>query len=366
MENQYKKTFSNLMVGKKIIYVHGFMSAGSTHTAQILRDYMPQATVIAPDLPIHPEEAMELLRNLVKTENPDLIIGTSMGGMYTEMLYGVDRICVNPAFQMGSTITESNMMGKQVYQNERQDGEKEVIVTKALVKEYKEMTEQCFAQVTEEEQLKVFGLFGDEDPIVHTFDLFSEHYTQAIHFHGEHRLIEKAIFHYLMPVIRWIDDRQEGRERRTVLISQDTLADRYGKPKSSLHKAYELLLDNYNVYFVSPAPTNNPSVITEQQAWIEETFSAPAWNHAIFTNQPQLLYGDYFISSTEQPDFLGTVLRFGSDEFKTWEEIITYFERLGGQWLRFIKHTFKTAIVHTLGICFLCVLSYFHHDEMQI
>ena len=331
MENQYKKTFPNLMVGKKIIYVHGFMSAGSTHTAQILRDYMPQATVIAPDLPIHPEEAMELLRNLVKTENPDLIIGTSMGGMYTEMLYGVDRICVNSAFQMGSTITESNMMGKQVYQNERQDGEKEVIVTKALVKEYKEMTEQCFAQVTEEEQLKVFGLFGDEDPIVHTFDLFSEHYTQAIHFHGEHRLIEKAIFHYLMPVIRWIDDRQEGRERRTVLISQDTLADGYGKPKSSLHKAYELLLDNYNVYFVSPAPTNNPSVITEQQAWIEETFSAPAWNHAIFTNQPQLLYGDYFISSTEQPDFLGTVLRFGSDEFKTWEEIITYFERLGGQ-----------------------------------
>lgn len=331
MQNQYKKTFPNLMVGKKIIYVHGFMSAGSTHTAQILRDYMPQATVIAPDLPIHPEEAMELLRNLVKTENPDLIIGTSMGGMYTEMLYGVDRICVNPAFQMGSTITESNMMGKQVYQNERQDGEKEVIVTKALVKEYKEMTEQCFAQVTEEEQLKVFGLFGDEDPIVHTFDLFSEHYTQAIHFHGEHRLIEKAIFHYLMPVIRWIDDRQEGRERRTVLISQDTLADGYGKPKSSLHKAYELLLDNYNVYFVSPAPTNNPSVITEQQAWIEETFSAPAWNHAIFTNQPQLLYGDYFISSTEQPDFLGTVLRFGSDEFKTWEEIITYFERLGGQ-----------------------------------
>lgn len=331
MENQYKKTFPDLMVGKKIIYVHGFMSAGSTHTAQILRDYMPQATVIAPDLPIHPEEAMELLRNLVKTENPDLIIGTSMGGMYTEMLYGVDRICVNPAFQMGSTITESNMMGKQVYQNERQDGEKEVIVTKALVKEYKEMTEQCFAQATEDEQLKVFGLFGDEDPIVHTFDLFSEHYTQAIHFHGEHRLIEKAIFHYLMPVIRWIDDRQEGRERRTVLISQDTLADGYGKPKSSLHKAYELLLDNYNVYFVSPAPTNNPSVITEQQAWIEETFSAPAWNHAIFTNQPQLLYGDYFISSTEQPDFLGTVLRFGSDEFKTWEEIITYFERLGGQ-----------------------------------
>ena len=77
---------------------------------------MPEATVIAPDLPIHPEEAMELLHNLVDSEKPDLIIGTSMGGMYTEMLYGVDRICVNPAFQMGTTISETNMMGKQVFQ----------------------------------------------------------------------------------------------------------------------------------------------------------------------------------------------------------------------------------------------------------
>ena len=102
--------------------------------------------------------------------------------------------------------------------------------------------------MTEEEQQRVFGLFGDADPVVHTFDLFNEHYPQAIRFHGEHRLIEKAVFHYLMPIIRWIDDRQEGRERRTVLIDQNTLADGYGKPKSSLNKAYEFLLDNYNVF----------------------------------------------------------------------------------------------------------------------
>ena len=68
------------MVGKKIIYVHGFMSAGSTHTAQILRDYMPQATVIAPDLPIHPEEAMALLRNLVE----ELL---HLLGSYLDILY---------------------------------------------------------------------------------------------------------------------------------------------------------------------------------------------------------------------------------------------------------------------------------------
>ena len=38
------------------------------------------------------------------TEKPDLIIGTSMGGMYTELLKGFDRILVNPAFEMGDTM----------------------------------------------------------------------------------------------------------------------------------------------------------------------------------------------------------------------------------------------------------------------
>ena len=116
-----------------------------------------------------------------------------------------------------------------------------------MVKEYKEMTEQCFAQVTEEEQLKVFGLFGDEDPIVHTFDLFSEHYTQAIHFHGEHRLIEKAIFHYLMPVIDGLTTDKKGANGALFLSVRIPLPMGYGKPKSSLHK----LMSSYSITITS-------------------------------------------------------------------------------------------------------------------
>ena len=296
MDSYLPKSYPSLMEGKKILYVHGFLSAGSTHTADVLRQFMPRATVLAPDLPVHPAEAMALLKETVESERPDLIIGTSMGGMYTEMLYGFDRICVNPAFEMGATMSEHQMMGKQTFQNPRQDGVQEIIVTKALVKEYREMTEHCFSQVTAEEQQRVFGLFGDEDPIV-----------------------------------RWIDDRQTGRNRPTVLIHWDTLADAYGQPKSSLHKAYEQLLEHYNVHFVVPAPTCHPDQLASQQAWIERVFSAPAWNRVIFANNLQLLYGDYLISSSETPDFIGTSLRFGSDELKTWEDIIVFFDRLGGQ-----------------------------------
>ena len=117
MENPYIKQFPDLMSGKKIMYVHGFLSSGQSGTVKMLQDLMPNATFVAEDIPVHPEEGMEMLLKLQETEKPDLIIGTSMGGMYTEMLKGTDRILVNPAFEMGNTM--SSMTGKQEFQNPR-------------------------------------------------------------------------------------------------------------------------------------------------------------------------------------------------------------------------------------------------------
>lgn len=325
------KQYPDLWINKKIMYVHGFASSAQTGTVKRIRDTFPKAEVIAYDLPIHPEEAMSLLRRVCEEQKPDLIIGTSMGGMYTEMLYGYDRILVNPAFEMGETMSEHGLTGKQVFHNPRQDGVQEFIVTKALVKEYKEMTTHCFSQVTDEEQRRIWGLFGDEDPLVHTFDLFKQHYPQALHFHGEHRMTDPSFFHGIVPVMRWIDDRQEGRERPIVYIHVNTMIDPYGKPMSCLNKAFEMLIERYHVYVVAPAPTNDHRYMPETQLWIEKYLSTPAHDHVVFTNQKALLYGDYMIDATPDDDFMGTNIVFGSDEMKTWEEVIMFFDRLGGQ-----------------------------------
>lgn len=331
MENQHTKQFPDLMKGKKIMYVHGFGSSAQSGTVRRIAMTFPQAKVIAYDLPLHPEEAMTLLREKTDAEKPDLIIGTSMGGMYAEMLRGYDRILVNPAFEMGETMASHGMVGKQTFQNPRQDGVQEFIVTKALVKEYKEITCQCFQDITPEEQGYVFGLFGDKDSVVNTYDLFRSHYPQAIRFHGEHRMTDESFMNGVVPVIRWIDDRQERRECPIVYIDLDTLRDDYGKDRPSMRKTYRSLIENYNVYIISPAPTNEPELLREASAWVEAYLSTPAWNHVVYTQQPRLLYGDYRISKTPDDGFMGTSLVFGSDEFKTWEEILTYFERLGGQ-----------------------------------
>ncbi len=331
MENSYIKQFPDLMSGKTILYVHGFGSSGQSGTVTRIQNVLPQAQVVAPDLPLHPEEAMELLRSVCEKSKPDLIIGTSMGGMYSEMLYGYDRIIVNPALQMGDTMVSHNMVGAQHFSNPRQDGVQDFIVTKAMVKEYKEMTELCFSGVNEEEQQHVYGLFGDEDTTVNTFDLFHAHYARAIHFHGEHRMNDRSFMQSVLPVIRWIDDRQEGRERSIIYIGVETLMDSYEKPTSSMMKALRYLIENYALYFVAPAPTNDRTFLEKIQTWCEDNINVPAYDRVIFTNQRQLLYGDYLISAHEEPDFMGTTIQYGSETFKTWEEIIEYYTRLGGQ-----------------------------------
>lgn len=329
--NQYIKQFPELMKGKKVMYVHGFASSGQSGTVTRIREVLPQATVIAPDLPIRPQEAMDLLLRVCETEQPDLIIGTSMGGMYAEMLYGRDRILVNPALEMGDTMKEHGMIGQQHFSNPRQDGIQDFIVTKALVKEYKEMTEHCFENVTDEERRQhVWGLFGDEDTTVNTYDLFRQHYPRAIRFHGEHRMNDKSFMHSVVPVIRWIADRQEGRERPIIYIGIETLKDKWDKPQSSSQKTIRTLLEHYQLYFVAEAP-EEPSHYAAANAWLYEYVNVPAWGHTVFTNQRELLYGDYFIGTDEKWNGMATQLPFGSDTFKTWDDIAEYFSRLNGQ-----------------------------------
>ena len=68
---------------------------------------------------------------------------------------------------------------------------------------------------------------------------------------------------------------------------------------------------------------------------MEKRIGVPAWNRVVICNRKDMLLGDYLIDRYPErlnsDDFMGTVLHFGEEPFKTWEEVLTYFSRLGGQ-----------------------------------
>ena len=327
----YEYARPGLMPGKKLLYVHGFASSGQTGSVKTLRLLLPGATVIAPDLPVEPGDAIELLRGLAVSEKPDLIVGTSMGGMYSEMLYGFDRILLNPAFRLADTILKNNGLGRREFHNKRADGETSFLVTKSLLEHFREVSSHCFERAGDD-AARVFGLFGIHDTLVDTFGLFREHYPQAMRFDGEHHLNDSVIVHSLLPVIQWIDDKQNGTSRPVVFIS---LSDRLVNRSSGMAKAVETLAMSYDVHIVSSVDYNVPASCKDVFEWCEANLGVPVWNRVTISNHKNLLLGDYLIDAEPDTcggrDFMGPLVHFGSEAFKTWEEVLTFFSRLGGQ-----------------------------------
>lgn len=194
----------------KLIYFHGFGSSGASGTVETLRNLLPQATIIAPDIPVDPVDALPYLKQLCETEQPDIIVGTSMGGMYAQQMRGFLRICVNPAFNM-STNSQVMKTGTYKFQNGRKDNQKEFRITKDIIQHHNQMERQQFKNIPPEDQELCYGLFGINDPVVHTYDLFKKHYPHAIRFEGEHRLNDKVIRKKLLPLIQQLlGDKLQG------------------------------------------------------------------------------------------------------------------------------------------------------------
>lgn len=198
---------------RKLLYIHGFASSGSSGTVMALRRHMLSWRVVAPDLPVDPFEALELLRKTVEEEKPDIIVGTSMGGMYAQQMWGVPRIIVNPSFEMSRSLLFGKM-GRNKYMSKRKDGATEFRIDKLVVERFKLMEKNQFDGVTDEEKRLVVGLFGDKDPIVHFQPLMARLYGEerCRWFSGEHRLNDNIVKGVLLPVIYELVDDDSGEE----------------------------------------------------------------------------------------------------------------------------------------------------------
>ena len=186
---------------KKLIYLHGFGSSAAGGTVKTLRQFLYDFDVIAPDIPVDPAEALPFLRGLCMNVVPDVVVGTSMGGMYAQQMRGYKRICVNPAFEMSQKSTVLTV-GTHEYFSPRKDGTTSFEITPEIIRHHADMEAHQFDGITDEERKMVWGMFAENDRQVNCEPLFLQHYNQVVHFNGEHRLDENAIKDVLVPLIR--------------------------------------------------------------------------------------------------------------------------------------------------------------------
>lgn len=184
---------------KKILFLHGFFASGQCVPAVALREaFDGRAEVIAPDLPLHPHEAIALIRELIDREQPDLMVGNSCGAFYAQMLapvVGIPALLGNPHFRMTEFLTQR--IGQQQYKSPRMDGRQEFTIDEALIAEFAELEARQFDFCNPYYEERVWGLFGEQDTLAHFEPLFREHYRQARHFPGGHTpTAEEVRTHY--------------------------------------------------------------------------------------------------------------------------------------------------------------------------
>ena len=180
----------------KILYIHGLSSSGASSTASTLRKFLPDDTIFSPDLPIEPQEAMAMLRQLVEREQIDLAIGTSMGAMFAQKLQGYNKILVNPSFHVSRSMRRK--LGTNEFFSPRADGATHYEITEDLCDRYEELERTQFDNITDHEREITLGLFGAADEVVDCSEEFRQHYTRFSRFDGGHRLTERDIRNVLL------------------------------------------------------------------------------------------------------------------------------------------------------------------------
>lgn len=193
---------------KKLLYLHGFASSGSSGTVTLLRhEYWERRSsdkvvVMAPDIPVDPAEALPMLNDMVAKELPTLIVGTSMGAMYAQQLRGFERICVNPSFGMSKMYSRLSV-GRHKWLSPRKDGSTTFQITKEIVANFAKMEEHQFDGIDEVDRLFCHGLFGDADEFAgEARPIFEQHYPgMSQTFEGGHRMNAELVHKVLFPFI---------------------------------------------------------------------------------------------------------------------------------------------------------------------
>ncbi|WP_029523378.1 YqiA/YcfP family alpha/beta fold hydrolase [Persephonella sp. KM09-Lau-8] len=101
----------------KVIYIHGFNSAGYGDKVSKLKEHFGDENVLSINLPYNPEKAISLLEYLIrnlKNEEPLLLVGTSLGGAYTLYLsykFDIPGVIINPSVKPSEDLKTE--VGKQ-------------------------------------------------------------------------------------------------------------------------------------------------------------------------------------------------------------------------------------------------------------
>lgn len=124
------------------IYIHGYLSGANSSTGKKLKTMKgDRFDILTPEVNADPQHSLKIINDLIKECNPAIIIGSSMGGLYTLACESGDTplLLVNPLLTPVETITEHFLNKTFPYHCSRLDGATEATITDRELKQFAEI-----------------------------------------------------------------------------------------------------------------------------------------------------------------------------------------------------------------------------------
>jgi len=119
------------------LYVHGFGSGANSNSSRMVGARVTGYEWLHPEMPLDPEEALSILNEHVRVFEPEMIIGTSMGGLLISRVTApkATKVVVNPALEMDRALRRMGY-GKYDFFCDREDGAQQYVIDEPLVQKY--------------------------------------------------------------------------------------------------------------------------------------------------------------------------------------------------------------------------------------
>lgn len=181
-----------------ILYLHGFQSSSNSSTVNYLKTKINKSdNFYFFDLPESPELAIKFISDKIKELSIDILIGTSLGGVYAYN-FELPKICINPAFQFNL------QPGNYKFFNTRSDNKKTFNITDNDVEWFNTLCSGFrYKPIKDKLFYLSYILIGTKDTYV-SFDKLKDYtnkYDSIIYHDFEHRLDNNTIDTILMPIL---------------------------------------------------------------------------------------------------------------------------------------------------------------------
>ena len=187
----------------KLLYLHGLASSKDSNTAKIISDYFIDDEVLAIDIESNPREAIIQIFNTIQEFNPNIIVGTSLGGFYASLFGGPIKVLINPALKPDEEIIKVlKTYGEHEYLKKRK--EKTFTYTESDEEMFRKIRKTFLDYILDNEFIyETFAVFGNEDEVVQDKDYFIDNYGKenVIEINAQHRLTDENIKNDIIPLI---------------------------------------------------------------------------------------------------------------------------------------------------------------------